>query len=232
MGQRCRQPEIMDGQTLDMPRHVQALQGLARINHWSGSVGIVWSSIRAFVHQRETRALRVLDIATGAGDVPIGLWQAAHRTGLLLEIDGCDRSLTALEHARLCAKRVKADIHFFELDALTDEVPSGYDIIISSLFLHHLDDEEAVCLLRNMGQAAGGMVVVNDLVRSVRGLALAYVGTRVLSTSDVVHADGPRSVRAAYTIEEVCGLARRAGLDSAAVFPRWPCRFLLVWRRP
>ena len=221
----------MDDPTLDASRHLQALQGLARINRWSGSVRIVWAPIRAFARESGARALRVLDIATGAGDVPIGLWHAAHRTGLLLEIDGCDRSPTALAHARSCAKHAKADIRFFELDALTGLIPSGYDIMISSLFLHHLDDEEAVFLLRNMGQTAGCMVLVNDLVRSVGGLTLAYVGTRFLSTSGVVRTDGLRSVRAAYSIDEVQKLARRTGFDGATVAPCWPSRFLLRWRR-
>jgi len=232
MMQRHREREIMDDPALDAQRHLQALQGLARINRWSGSVRIVWSPIRALARQNGVRFLRVLDIATGAGDVPIGLWQRACRNGLRLHIDGCDRSRTALEYARARAEQAGADVNFFELDAVAGEIPSRYDVIISSLFLHHLDDEEAVRLLRNMAQATGHMVVVNDLARSVTGLALAYVGTRLLSASDIVRTDGPQSARAAYAIDEVRTLARLAGLHGATVFPRWPCRFQLTWRRP
>lgn len=228
--QRCRLPEVMDDPALDAHRHIQALRGLERINYWSGSVRIVWSPIHDLARKEGARSLRILDIATGAGDVPIGLWQQARRIGLSLEIDGCDCSPTAVEYARRRAEHVRANVSFFKLDALTDQLPLGYDVILCSLFLHHLDDDEAVHLLWNMAQAAGRMVLVNDLVRNVPGLVLAHVGTRALSTSDVVHTDGPRSVLAAYTINEVWTLAQRAGLDGIVVSHRWPYRFLLIRR--
>jgi hypothetical protein len=62
---------------------------------------------------------------------------------------------------------------------------------------------------------------------------LAYVGTRLLSASPIVHVDGPLSVAAAFTCVEAQELARRAGLEGATVARRWPFRFLLTWsRRP
>ena len=71
---------------------------------------------------------------------------------------------------------------------------SGYDVVTCSLFLHHLDDEQAVAFLRWAAATAAHQVLVNDLERSGLGLALAHVAVRLLTTSDVVHTDGPRSV--------------------------------------
>ena len=52
-----------------------------------------------------------------------------------------------------------------------------------------------------MADAAGRIVLVNDLVRSLPGfLLLAYPAPRLLTTSAVVHYDGPQSVRAAFTL--------------------------------
>jgi hypothetical protein len=62
-------------------------------------------------------------------------------------------------------------------------------------------------------------------------MLLACAGTRLLSRSPVVHVDGPRSVAAAFTPAEALDLAQRAGLTGATVVRRWPCRFLLTWRR-
>jgi hypothetical protein len=53
----------------------------------------------------------------------------------------------------------------------------------------------------------------------------------VLTTSAVVHVDGPRSVEAAFTLEEVRALADQAGLENATLARHWPYRFLLAWRR-
>ena len=221
----------MDDPVLEQQRHLHALRGLERINRWSRSERIVWLPIWTLAQETGTRSLRVLDIATGAGDVPIRLWHRARRANVHLRIDGCDRNLRAVAFAAQRAARAQAEVQFFQWDALADEIPPGYDVLISSLFLHHLDNEQGTRLLKHMTQAAGRMMLVNDLVRSTTGLALAYVGTRLLSASDVVHTDGPRSVQAAYTIDEVHTLAKRAGLDEYTVACRWPCRFLLTWRR-
>ena len=261
----------MDDPALEPRLHAQALRGLARINRFSRSASILWAPIGQLASEAGKTPLRLLDLATGAGDLPVELWQRARRAGLWsptgkacgtpltptmgatsrppagpeismrptaegrgpmagsLTVAGCDRSPVAIEQARARARRARAPIEFFVADALTDPLPSGYDILTCSLFLHHLSDDDAVTLLQRMAHAAQHLVLVNDLVRGVPGLALAVVGTRFLSRSPVVHADGPQSVRAAYTIEEVCALASRAGLAGASVERRWPCRFLLSW---
>jgi SAM-dependent methyltransferase len=229
--QRLRQPEIMDQPGLDRQRHVQALHGLERINFWSRSAGILWPPLAALARQTG-RTVRVLDLATGAGDVPLRLERLARRAGVPLDVEGCDVSAAAVDHARARAAQEGAAVRFFVRDALAGPLPEGYDAVVSSLFLHHLSEEQAVDLLRRMADAARRLVLINDLVRSRPGLLLAYLGTRVLSRSAVVHTDGVRSVEAAFTVVEARALVERAGLHDARVERRWPCRFLLVWRRP
>jgi SAM-dependent methyltransferase len=229
---RRLQPEVMDQPGLDPRRHRQALRGLGRINFWSGSAGILWPPLAALARAVAPRPPRVLDLASGGGDVPIRLWHKARRAGLPLVVAGCDVSPVAVGHAAQEAARRGADVYFFTADALTGDLPAGYDAIFCSLFLHHLTEGQAVDLLRRMAAAAGRLVLVNDLVRSRAGLLLARVGTRLLSLSPVVHIDGPRSVEGAFTVEEARQLAERAGLPGATVERRWPCRFLLSWGRP
>jgi SAM-dependent methyltransferase len=229
---RRREPELMDQPGLDEDRHIAALRGLERINRWSGSAAILWPAIRMQAFLARPSVLRVLDVASGAGDVAIRLWQWARAAQLLLDVAGCDCSRTALAHARRVASAQQADVHFFEWDALTGSLPEGYDVVASSLFLHHLDEEAAVGLLRRMAAAARRLVLVNDLRRTTAGLLLAYVGTRMLSASPVVHRDGPLSVAAAFTPNELRALAKQAGLAGAVVTRRWPARILLSWTNP
>jgi len=219
----------MDDPTLETRRHDQALEELTRLNAFSGSVRILWPPMQALACHATT-PLRVLDVATGAGDVPLRLWSRARRAGVALQLEGCDRSPMAVAHAQARARRAGADLRFFVLDLLHEEIPRGYDVICCSLFLHHLGEEEAVRLLRAMAQAATRLVLVHDLVRSVPGWLWAYLGTRVLTCSDVVRTDGLLSVRAAYTVEEIRALARAAGLSQVSMTRHWPSRFLLVWR--
>ncbi len=177
--------------------------------------------------------MRVLDLATGGGDVPIRLWFKARRAGLNLELAGCDHSVVAIDHARSRAAQVGAGVAFFVHDVLRGEPLPGYDVVMASLFLHHQESEESArFLLRRMGEMAGRLVLVNDLIRGRLHLWLARLACRLLVSSYVVHTDGPRSVEAAFTRAEVRRLAESAGLTGATVAWRWPFRFLLTWRRP
>lgn len=230
--QRDLQPELMDQLTLEASRHFQALKGLERINLWSRSVRILWPSVHAYAIRKGLSTLRILDLATGAGDVPIGLWRKGRRSGLTLRIEGWDVNPRTVGYAEAVARREGVPVAFLARDALRDPIPTRFDVILCSLFLHHLDEEQAIHLLQGMGSAAQGMIMVNDLVRSSAGLALAQLGTRLLSASDVVHADGPRSVRAAWTVAELRDLALRAGLRQVKITRHWPFRFLLEWSRP
>lgn len=229
---REREPEIMDDPALDARRHVTALRALTRINRLSASAGILWKPIKRLARELNLKRLRVLDIATGAGDLPLGLWHKAKRSGLEFELTGVDISARALEFARERAERAGAPIEFRELDVLSGELPDGFDVICTSLFLHHLDDEQAPRLLGKMAAAAGRLVLVNDLLRETRGLLLAHLASRLFTWSDVVQTDGPLSVRAAFTMPEVQSMAESLGLHGATLSRRWPCRFLLAWKKP
>src|SRR5207248_171867 len=114
---RRREPEIMVQPGLEPGRHVQALRGLERINRFSGSARLLWPTVRRLA-RGSAAPLRLLDVATGGGDVPLRLWRRARKEGVALRLDGCDRSACAVGHARAAAERLGADVRFFEWDAL------------------------------------------------------------------------------------------------------------------
>lgn len=231
LGPRRLVPEIMDQPDLALERHVGALRGLARINWLSGSASILWRPL-AELTSRLHRPIRVLDAASGGGDVPIRLWRRARAAGLDMQIEGCDFSPRAVEYAQRNAAGHGAEVRFFVQNVLQGPPLAGYDAVTCSLFLHHLDEDQALAYLRWAAATAAHQVLVNDLIRCRVGLVLAHVAGRILSTSDVVHVDGPRSVEGAFTREEARALAERAGLHGATTGWRWPFRYLLKWERP
>ncbi len=223
---RDRIPELMDAPDIDPGEHRRALAGLARLNRFSNSVGVLWPAI-ATLARRLRRTVKVLDVATGSGDVPRKLLARATRAGVGLEVSGCDLSPTAIEEAA----RPPSGVTFFSHDALRDRLPTGFDVVTCSLFLHHLSEDEAVALLANMENAAGSLILVNDLVRSRFNYCAVWAACRLLTRSPVVWFDGPASVRSAFTPAEALAIAERAGLRGATVRGKFPSRFLLSWSR-
>lgn len=227
---RRLQPEWMDQPDLETARHDRALRGLARLNRWSLSTRPLWPPIASFARHHRKTSLRVLDLACGAGDNPVRLWFQARRRGLDLRIEGWDRSPDAVAHARRLAAARGAPVAFERRDVLSGPIPpSTFDVLNCALFLHHLDETQAIELLRRMRQAGPGLILVSDLRRGRAGLALAWAASRLLTRSEVVHNDAPASVRNAYTLPEALALASRAGLVGATAVHHWPFRFLLKW---
>lgn len=249
----------MDDPELDAGRHRHALQALARINRISMAGWRLWREVRELAHSGEpsdagSQPLRVLDVACGGGDVVAWVATRARRTGLPLEIHGCDVSPRALENARDWWEAVApasghgptdpgagrgspypaADSlrpHFFRLDALRDPMPGDYDLVTSSLFVHHLERAEAVTLLRRMAEACRRRLFVQDLCRTRLGYVLAWLGLHTLTRSDVARTDGLLSVEAAFTRAEVRELCAEAGLVGAVISSSWPQRWTVRWER-
>jgi 2-polyprenyl-3-methyl-5-hydroxy-6-metoxy-1,4-benzoquinol methylase len=229
---RDRQPEVMDQPGLDPAEHARALAGLRRINRISGLAASLLAPIAALARRQGGPPLRVLELACGGGDTAIDLALMAQRRGLAMELRACDLNPEAVRIAQAQAERRGAPVEFFCADALAaSPAPGEADVVFCSLFLHHLSDADAQRLLALMAQRARHLVLVNDLIRSHLGYALAWAGTRLLSRSWVVHTDGPLSVRAAFQPADVLAMAKRAGLAGATLQRCWPERYLLRWER-
>lgn len=226
---RLRQAELMDDPDLDPDRHARALRALARVNRVSLTARRVWREVRD-LHTRLRRPVRLLDVACGGGDVLRDVGRAARRAGIPVELHGCDVSPRALDLARR-ASSSDPPLELFRLDATSDALPGGFDLLACSLFLHHLERPVAVRLLRGLADACAHRIFVQDLRRTVLGYTLAWIGLRTLTSSDVARVDGLRSVRAAFSAAEAESLCRDAELPAARVDTVWPQRFTIVWSR-
>ena len=236
--QRFRQPELMDDPGLDEQSHNNALTGLRRVNWWSRTVSVLEKSIRSQcgdmirLNKASDTPLRILDIASGGGDMAIQLACRLQRSGINVSAEGCYISSTAISYAAEQALRSGChNIRFFEHDVLKDELPhASYDVVMCTLFMHHLDEPEAVQLLNVMNHAARHLAMVDDLQRTSLGYGLAWAGCRLLTRCRIVHVDGPLSVQGAFTVDEAEQLAVEAGVQNVKISTHWPERFLMTWR--
>ncbi len=234
---RRRQPELMDDPSLDKDTHYRALKGLRRVNWWSRTASVLASAIQKECHAKISlnrpagASLQILDIASGGGDSAIQLARSLASQNVAAQIDGCDISPAAVDYATSQAKSAGCtSVRFFQHDILTQELPYGsYDVVMCSLFMHHLDEPDVVRLFQTMTRATRYVVLVDDLKRSQTGYWMAWLGCRLLTRCHVVHTDGPLSVEGAFTVDEARDMAEQAGCRNLRISEHWPQRFLMTW---
>jgi len=230
---RVREPELMDDPALAEADHLRALVALGRINTLSLTAARLAAGVVALAGKKQdsVAGLEVIDVASGGGDVTIDLARRLEESARwgTISVTGIDISPRAIERAGDLAARLGSPATFLFRDVTAQGCPAC-DVAVSSLFLHHLDDDDARQLLRVMASAARRGIVISDLIRSPTGLFLAYVATLFLTASRVARVDGPRSVRAARTPAEYRALLESVGLRGATVRRVWPERVVIVWR--
>jgi len=225
--------ELMDSPDVDEVAHLEALDGLRRINQASRAAMRMLQPIVRLARREKLNRISLLDVACGGGDVPISVALGARQLGIQISLTLLDRSLTAVRRASAAAEQSGIDCRGVEADVLGTLPPLKADVVTNSLFLHHISEpDQVVGLLHGMCEMAEGMVVISDLRRSRLGLAVAWAGCRVLSRSRIVHHDGPASVRAAWTLQELADFAGQAGMAGVSIRPCAPWRMLLIWEKP
>ncbi len=225
-------PEKMDQPGLAPRAHAQALAALRRINFLSGTAFQIQRQITKLAPPESHPRIRILDLACGSGDVLINLVQLCRQKYQSVEAIGIDMSPFAIAQAQsLAVQRKIPQIEFQVGEVLKDPLPTNCDIIISSLFLHHLETERVERLLSEAAEAAKLGIVISDLRRSKLGWLLAWVVARVITLSPIVRYDGPISVQGAFTTSEIREIAERVGIGTAEIRDCWPQRWMLRWSK-
>jgi 2-polyprenyl-3-methyl-5-hydroxy-6-metoxy-1,4-benzoquinol methylase len=231
LSERRRMPEWMDQPDVDPQALHAALVALDQYNQFSGTHRLFWKRIRQLAAGHQNGELRVLDVACGGGEIALKLAGLARSSNLNVAVDGCDLSPTAVAVATERAVQNGLGSRFFQFDVTRDDWPTDYDVICSSLFLHHLPTPMAGSVLSDMGRAARQMVLINDLIRSRLGYVILRIGTLLVTRSALARYDGPVSVAGAFTAGDLQQMADRAGLVGAKISRCWPERMLLEWKK-
>jgi SAM-dependent methyltransferase len=204
--------ELLDGPLDDRAALAGNLRDLARANRHLGGADLSARAIEALAPG--SSAIRVLDVGTGAADIPLALIDRGRAAGRLIHVTGIDRRPEVLAAAAVVDPRVTATgelaLHVADAGAL----PFGddaFDVVHASLFLHHLEPAVARAVLTEMGRVARLGIVVNDLVRGRRTWIGAWLLSRIATRNRLTRYDGPLSVRRAYTIAELTALLAAAG---------------------
>jgi SAM-dependent methyltransferase len=224
--------ELMDRPDAPAGELTGSLADIARLDR-IGATGALCRLVEPFfARQRPGETLRILDVGTGAADIPLAIARRARRRGRRVRIVALDVHPTIVRYAARAASGVP-EVSLVAADALQPPIrPGGVDIALCSLVLHHLPEDAVVTLLRRLADLARLGFIVSDFRRGRLAWAAVWLATHAVSRNRITRHDGPLSVRRAYTPAELARLARRAGLPDV----RWqrtpPFRQAGVWIRP
>lgn len=215
-------PELLDSDS-GTPREVtDSLADLRMLNQRFGGVRATSALLTEVAKSRKLEGISWLDVAGGAGDVATLTRQRLSRSGVKAQPVVLDRALTHLNGANISVCGDALALPFRN---------NSFDVVGSSLFVHHLEPDELACFTREALRVARHAFVINDVVRHPLHLALAYAGFP-LYRSRITRHDAPASVRRAYTVEEVRRVLEQAGATDVTIRTFFLFRMgVIAWKR-
>ncbi len=212
-------PELMDIEAVDYPEFRGCLMQLEQANRLS----LAYRPTMAFFDKLAGRGrlssgsrVRIVDVGSGYGDMSRKIDAWASRRGIAVDIVGVDMNPWSARAAEE-ATAAKRPLRWVTANVFEYRPPADTDIVMSSLFTHHLRDGDVVRFINWMEEHSRIGWIINDLERhwlSYRALQIGFWATR---RHRFMRHDGPVSVASAFTYYDWERLLREAGLAREAV---------------
>ena len=198
---------------MDRPQPVSAelerdLENLRELNRWFGSYALISMFLSRWINPGAR--LRIVDLATGSGDIPRLIAEYGRKIGADLHIDALDRQSATLEIAKKLSIHYP-EIAFVEGNILEWSPDEPYDLVFCTLALHHFSDEDAVRLLRRCRELSRKFVLVSDLRRGWVATMGVYLLTATMFREPMTKYDGRLSAARSFSFSEMNLLAQQAG---------------------
>lgn len=210
--------ELLDEAQHDSQELAGNFRDIRRVNHLLGGTSVIFRHLpRLLDGIPADQPVTILDLATGAADIPAAISRWANRLNRPVAIVASDNSDDILDLAR---EQVAGypNITVASYDARSVPLPdNAFDIVLCSLSLHHLSPDDAVLVLREMHRLARVGFILNDLRRGRLGYAAAWTAARLTTRNRLTRHDAPLSVRRAYTPDELREFLRCAGVTNATI---------------
>lgn len=205
----------------------RSLNHVASVNRWLGGTRALLRALEPLVPTGPL--VSILDVGTGAADIPRALAAWAAKRGMRMRLIMTDRHPQTIA---LAARRTRAHRSIVAVrgDALTlPFADRSFDLALLSLTLHHLGDDAQADALRELARVARTAIIVNELERSWPN----YFGAKLLAQTiwrrnELTRHDAPLSVLRAFAPDELLARGRAAGLRDPRVERRFFYRLVLV----
>ncbi len=225
---RSYQKELLDRDDIPFEDIKLNMKELDSINTMLGGHKITLAGIKFLLKnniQHNKNPICICEIGCGGGDNLSIIRNWCKRKNIVAIFTGIDINPHCISFAQ--SRKENKGIAFICSDYKTVTFKHPPDIIFSSLFCHHLCDDELIEMLRWCSAKASIGHFVNDLHRH----PLAYYSIRFLtsifSKSYLVKNDASVSVLRGFNKEEINVLLKSAGIVNYAIKWKWAFRWLV-----
>ncbi len=225
--QRSYELENLDKGTYTPAEYEGCIVELQRVNRWLGDAKALRGSLLKEVKRQGLRSFSILDVGAGSGELLRVAAQWARETDRAAALVGLELNERSA-HAILEESAEFPEIAAVQSSGLMLPFPdAAVDYVMSSLTLHHFDDEGAVNLLREMGRVARRGVFVIDLHRNPMAYFFYTTLGHLFLHNRLIREDGALSILRSFTPDELAKLGQQAGLRNVAVEKHFPSRLVL-----
>lgn len=224
---RSNQPERIDTGDYTPEEYETFLREIAFINRHFGDARALKQTLLDDIQRSDLREFSVLDVGCGSGELLRLIAEFADETKRNARLVGLDlNSISSTMTHEWSGDH--PEIVSIQGDALRLPFSDGaFDYAISSLFFHHLTDEQIIVALREMSRVGRRGIVVIDLNRD----PIAYISYKifcfVFRISPLVRHDGSLSIKKGFLPIELEQLAAKAGLQDGSAKNCSPGRVVL-----
>lgn len=223
--QRSTESEMMDDFNLGHEVINPIMDELEVVNKLLGGYNVFFDALEKLDIKN---GLTISDWGCGGGDSLRVLADWARKKNLKLNFVGVDATASAMEYARQKALAYP-EISFIHADVLSEDLHENqFDIVISSLFTHHFENETWIQLIQKMLHCSNYAVIVNDLHRHWFAYHSIGMLTQLFSKSPMVKHDSKLSVLRGFTKSEISNLLSKAGVTNYHLEWKWAFRWQLI----
>lgn len=171
------------------------------------------------------RTLHIVDVGCGGGDMLRAIERWAADEGVAVRLTGIDLNPYAAQAAHEFTSSTSR-IEWVTGDAFSWQTPVPIDIVISSLFTHHLPHAEIVHFLQWMESTAQLGWFINDLYRAHTPYRAFTALAWAMRWHRFVRHDGPVSIRRAFREDDWQGYLAQAEIapNAVEITGYWPAR--------
>jgi len=216
--------EYLDAPGVD-PRLVRrSLADVALANALFGGTRAVLVELGLVLPELSASAT-LLDVGSGVGDI-------AARAREMAGHHDIDLSLITIDMAETLAvaSRVRTGNAVRGTATSLPFADRSVDVVMCSQTLHHFDDANAACVLKELDRVARVRVIISDLRRSWLAAAGLWIASFPLGFHPVSRHDGIVSIMRGYTADELRRLVRSSTGRAPNVKRHMGWRVTATWR--